>query len=141
MSINASDWNPSSQSARSASAAMRRGLTGRCPSCGEGRLFASFAKSADQCSNCGEALHHHRADDLPAYLVVFIVGHVIVAGFLAVDMMVDWTVFQHMALWMPLTLLLSLVLLQPLKGAVIGLQWALRMHGFGDAEDKPADAR
>src|SRR5690606_36421697 len=48
--------------------AIKRGLRGRCPNCGEGRIFRSFLKVSDSCPVCGEALHHHRADDLPAYL-------------------------------------------------------------------------
>jgi uncharacterized protein (DUF983 family) len=115
---------------------MMRGLRCRCPNCGTGKLFASFSKSIDACANCSEELHHHRADDFPAYLVIFIVGHVVVAGYLAAEMMVQWNSWQHMALWMPVTLLMSLALLQPLKGAVIGLQWALHMHGFGGETDQ-----
>jgi uncharacterized protein (DUF983 family) len=114
---------------------MWRGLRCRCPNCGSGKLFAGFSKSVDKCADCGEELHHHRADDFPAYLVIFIVGHVVVAGYLAAEMLVQWTSWQHMALWMPVTLMMSIALLQPLKGAVIGLQWALRMHGFGGQDD------
>jgi uncharacterized protein (DUF983 family) len=113
---------------------MLRGLRGRCPACGEGKLFASFIRSNETCGHCGEELHHHRADDMPAYLVIFIVGHLVVGAYMGVDMVVTWSPFQHMALWLPMTAILSLLLLQPVKGAVIGLQWALRMHGFGTGE-------
>ncbi|MCU0829901.1 MAG: DUF983 domain-containing protein [Rhizobiaceae bacterium] len=113
---------------------MLRGLACRCPHCGKGRLFARFAASADTCAVCGEELHHHRADDMPAYLVIFVAGHLIVGAYLGVEMLVEWTAFQHMALWLPLTAIVCIGLLQPLKGAVIGLQWALRMHGFGAGE-------
>ena len=118
---------------------MLRGLRCRCPNCGTGKLFASFSKSVDVCADCGEELLHHRADDFPAYLVIFIVAHVVVAGYLAAEMLVQWNSWQHMALWMPVTLVMSIALLQPLKGAVIGLQWALRMHGFGGETDDVSD--
>jgi uncharacterized protein (DUF983 family) len=114
---------------------MSRGFRCKCPNCGTGKLFAGFAKSVQSCANCGEEMHHHRADDLPAYLVIFIVGHVVVAGYLAAELLVQWNSWQHMALWMPVTLLMSIALLQPLKGAVIGLQWAWHMHGFGGQDD------
>ena len=120
---------------RPALRSMARGLRGRCPNCGEGKLFAAFARSVESCDTCGEELHHHRADDLPAYLVIFIVGHAVVAGYLASEFWVQWTSWQQMALWMPVTLIMSIALLQPLKGAVIGLQWAWRMHGFGGEDD------
>ena len=61
--------------------AMKRGFAGRCPHCGEGKLFSSFVKPVNACSVCGEDLHHQRADDFPAYLNIFIVGHVGVGGF------------------------------------------------------------
>ena len=57
---------------------MLRGFRLRCPNCGEGRLFRSFLKVADHCSECGEEFHPHRADDFPAYLVIIVVGHAIV---------------------------------------------------------------
>jgi uncharacterized protein (DUF983 family) len=59
--------------------AMRRGFCGRCPNCGKGRLFRAFLKVVDRCDHCGEELSHHRADDAPAYFVILIVGHIVVA--------------------------------------------------------------
>lgn len=120
---------------RPTSLAIKRGFSGRCPCCGEGRLFKKFLKVDDQCPTCGEPLHHHRADDLPAYLVVMIVGHIVVGAFMATDMVFDLKVWQHLLIWIPITTIFTLALLQPVKGAVVGLQWALRMHGFGDKPD------
>ena len=116
--------------------AMKRGLLGRCPHCGKGRLFRAFVKPVDKCEVCGEELHHHRADDLPAYLVIVIVGHIVVGSFMAVEAAITLSTWQHALIWVPLTITLALVLLQPVKGAVIGLQWALYMHGFGDEKDE-----
>ncbi len=115
--------------------AMMRGLRGRCPHCGDGKLFASYVKTVDRCEVCSEEIHHHRADDLPAYLVIVIVGHIVVGAFMAVEATTDLTVLQHLAIWVPLTIIGSLALLRPIKGAVVGLQWALYMHGFGGKED------
>lgn len=112
--------------------AMLRGARGRCPRCGEGKLFASFLKTVPRCGHCGEVIEHHRADDLPAYLVVFLVGHVVVGAFMGVEMTTNLSTLQHLAIWVPLTIILALALLTPVKGATVGLQWALRMHGFGD---------
>jgi len=89
----------------------------------------------DACEVCGEEMKHHRADDLPAYLVVMIVGHVVVGAFLGAEMMFKLSTWQHLAIWGPLTLVMALALLQPVKGAVVGLQWALYMHGFGGNDD------
>ena len=57
---------------------MKRGLRGRCPRCGEGKLFRAFLKVDNNCSVCGLDYTPHRADDLPAYLVIVIVGHIMV---------------------------------------------------------------
>ncbi|MBB3935347.1 DUF983 domain-containing protein [Aureimonas phyllosphaerae] len=116
---------------------MARGFRMRCPHCGKGKLFRGFLKSVDRCDRCGEEYSHHRADDLPPYLTVFIVGHIVVALFMGAETWADLSLAAHLAIWIPVTLVLSLVLLQPLKGATIGLQWAIRMHGFGGA---PAEA-
>ena len=115
--------------------AMKRGLLGRCPNCGEGKLFRGFTKTVDSCSVCGEEMHHHRADDLPAYLVIVIVGHIVLGAFMGVEATSTLSTWQHIVIWVPLTIVLSLVLLQPIKGAVIGLQWANYMHGFGGEQD------
>ena len=99
-------------------------------------MFGKFLKVNDECSNCGTELHHQRADDFPPYLVIFIVGHIIITLVMIVEAKSDWSTFQHLAVWAPLTIALSLALLQPLKGAVVGLQWALGMHGFGGSSEK-----
>jgi uncharacterized protein (DUF983 family) len=112
---------------------MRRGMLGRCPACGQGRLFARFLRVADQCEACGTELHHHRADDLPPYLVIFIVGHLIGYGILTAETRFETPLWVHLAIWPALTLILAIALLQPVKGAVVGLQYALGMHGFSAA--------
>lgn len=121
--------------------ALKRGAAGHCPNCGEGRVFGRFLKVHPRCSACGEELHHHRADDLPPYLVIFVVGHVIGTGIFTAETYSEWPTWLHMALWPTLTVLLSLALIQPLKGAVVGHQWALRMHGFGAVDDEEAVLR
>jgi uncharacterized protein (DUF983 family) len=122
----------SGRSARPLWTAMRNGLRARCPHCGAGRLFSSFLGAAPSCAECGEEMHHHRADDLPAYLVIVIVGHLVVGAFMTFEATSTLSTFQHLAIWVPLTIFLSVALLRPVKGAVIGLQWALYMHGFGE---------
>jgi uncharacterized protein (DUF983 family) len=109
-----------------------RGLRGRCPACGDGRLFPRFLKVAEACPACGAELHHHRADDLPPYLVIFIVGHILGAAILIGETEFAAPLWLHLALWPALALILCLALLPPVKGAVVGLQYALGMHGLGE---------
>ncbi|MBS4083449.1 MAG: DUF983 domain-containing protein [Rhizobiales bacterium] len=110
--------------------AVKRGLLGRCPNCGEGKLFRKFLKVADECAGCGEVLRHHRADDAPAYLVILIVGHIIVPLALIAEKLYQPPHWLSLSIWLPLTLIFSLALLQPVKGVVVAWQWAQRMHGF-----------
>ena len=124
---------------RSIVQAMWRGVRCRCPRCGEGKLFRAFVKTVDSCEHCGEVIEHHRADDLPAYLVIFIVGHVVVAGFMGMEATTSLSAWQHLAIWVPVTIAMSIALLQPVKGATVGLQWAARMHGFGEHHDEIGD--
>ncbi|WP_407154578.1 DUF983 domain-containing protein [Bradyrhizobium sp. STM 3557] len=115
--------------------AMKRGFRGRCPRCGEGKLFRAFLKVADGCDRCGQDFSHHRADDLPAYLVIVIVGHIVVPLALYIETNYSPPVALQLAIYLPLTLVSSLLLLQPVKGGVVALQWALRMHGFDEAPE------
>ena len=111
-----------------------RGLLGRCPCCGKGRMFRAFLKVKDRCEVCGEELHHHRADDFPAYIVIFLVGHMLVPAVLSVETNFAPSYWVHLMLWLPPTLILTLGLLQPVKGAVVALQWRMGMHGFEEAK-------
>ena len=112
--------------------AMKRGFRCRCPRCGEGKLFRAFLKVDDHCSACGLDYTPHRADDLPAYLVIVIVGHIVVPTVLWIETNYSPPVWFPLVTYLPFTLVASLALLQPVKGAVVGLQWALRMHGFDE---------
>ncbi|WP_417671421.1 DUF983 domain-containing protein [Roseibium sp.] len=110
--------------------AMMKGLFCRCPSCGRGQLFKGYLKSVHACDACSEEIHHHRADDAPPYFTITIVGHIIIPALLAVEVLYRPEPWVHLALWLPLTVILSLGMLRPIKGSLIGLQWALYMHGF-----------
>ena len=132
------DYRPAQ---RDVALAMRRGAFGRCPNCGKGKIFTSYLKVAPSCSVCGEDLSHHRADDAPPYFTIIIVGHVVVSLLLAVEIAYRPPLWLHAAIWLPLTVLLALMLLPPIKGALVGLQWALLMHGFDpNAEEEKIES-
>jgi uncharacterized protein (DUF983 family) len=119
---------------RPALPAVLNGLRRRCPNCGQGPLFEGYLKVVDRCPVCREALHHHRADDGPAYLTILVVGHVMAPLILWV-----FTTFRPDPMLLATgfaigTVALSLYLLPRLKGLVVAVQWAKRMHGFGGAD-------
>ena len=109
--------------ARNLGLALRRGLVGRCPACGKARLFGRFLKPA-ACPACGNDWTQSRADDFPAYLVVLVTGHLLLP--IVVEANIHFTLstaFQMIA-WPSLAAALALLLIQPMKGFVIALQWA-----------------
>ncbi|MFV0299515.1 MAG: DUF983 domain-containing protein [Paracoccus sp. (in: a-proteobacteria)] len=124
---------------RSTKQAMLRGAARRCPACGEGRIFDGYLTVNDHCPNCNEALHHQRADDGPAYLTILIVSHLAAPLLLWIFIAYRPSATSLLLGFGLGTVLASLLLLPRIKGAMVGLQWARRMHGFGLApEAKPA---
>ncbi|SON55602.1 hypothetical protein HDIA_2061 [Hartmannibacter diazotrophicus] len=123
--------------------AMRSGFLCRCPACGNGRLFRKYLKVVPACEACGENLSHERSDDAAPYFTIVIVGHVIVPLVLMVETAFHPVLWLQMTLWPTLALVMSLALLQPIKGAVVGFQWARYMHGFDprsqEGDDIPRD--
>lgn len=121
--------------ARALRPAISRGFAGRCPHCGKGRLFRAYLKVVDHCESCGEELSHQRADDAPAYLTLLLVGHIIIAGLVAEDeFFPNANMLLVGLLWSIVAVTVSLFLLPRIKGALVGYQWAMRMHGFGGPE-------
>lgn len=110
--------------------ALRRGWAMRCPNCGQGALLHSYLKVNDGCASCGQEFHHHRADDGPAYLTILIAGHIMAP--LLMFVYATWEP-DPMVMALGFTAVfvsLSLYLLPRLKGVLVGIQWAKRMHGF-----------
>lgn len=110
--------------------AIFKGWRRRCPHCGQGPMMQGYLKVRDCCSVCNEPLHHHRADDGPAYLTILVVGHLMAPllhlAFITLrpDPLILATSFSVGCV------ALCLYLLPRFKGAIVGLQWAKRMHGF-----------
>lgn len=118
--------------------AIWNGLRCRCPKCGEGKVFRAYLKVNDACPVCGEELFHHKADDLPPYLAIIIVGHVLVGLMLHLEMEYAIAPIWYVMTMVPAALILPLAMLPSIKGAVVGLQWANRMHGFDSRHRDPA---
>lgn len=114
--------------------AIWRGLRCKCPNCGDGQLFDGYLKVRTHCPVCQTELHHHRADDGPAYLVILVVGHL-----MAPIMLLWFELYRPAPLIMAAGLTvgcvaLSLFLLPRMKGMIVAIQWSRRMHGFGNSD-------
>ena len=108
--------------------AMLRGLRGRCPHCGTGRLFYRYLKVSPACEACGIDLDRYPSDDGPAYFTILLVGHLIIIPILLVPIV--WQ--SSPAIIVPIVVIpliaLTLIILPRTKGAVIGLLYALKVH-------------
>ncbi len=116
------------------------GFKGRCPRCGQGRLFQGFLETAPACGACGLDFKFIDAGDGPAVFVILLIGFVVVGLALFVEVSWQPPYWVHLVLWLPLTLILSLGLLRPLKGLMIGLQYQNkaaegRLVGSGSTPD------
>jgi uncharacterized protein (DUF983 family) len=118
--------------------AIGRGTACRCPRCGQGKLYRRYLKLADKCSHCGLDLTEARADDFPPYIAIFIVGHVLVGYMLHAEMSGPVDPMFYVWTMVPLSVVLPVILLPFIKGAVVGLQWAMGMHGFAAADHNSA---
>lgn len=113
--------------------ALLRGIQGTCPACGETKLFRGYLRVADDCTSCGAPFSRIRADDLPPYLTIFVVAHIVVPLMLIVDRAYGLSDLVQAAIWLPVTTLLCLGLLRPIKGATVA--WMLRLNLVRAASD------
>jgi uncharacterized protein (DUF983 family) len=102
------------------------GMRGRCPRCGEGRLFKGFLGIEERCRVCGLDYSFTDSGDGPAVFIIMIVGFIVVGLALFVEFTLEPPFFVHMLLWVPLVLILALGLLRPLKGLMIAQQYRHR---------------
>lgn len=112
--------------------AVGRGLRMVCPACGQTKLFRGYLKVEPVCANCGAPLGLARADDAPPYFTIAIVGHVIIFGMWDMESAYHPPLWVHAAIWLPLTLVMTLLLLRPIKGATVGLMLKLGLLKSGD---------
>ena len=99
------------------------GLKGRCPRCGEGRLFQGFLSVAPRCGTCGLDYSFADAGDGPAVFVILIIGFIVVGLALWMEVSYNPPLWVHFMLWVPLILVLGLTALRLIKGVLITLQY------------------
>jgi uncharacterized protein (DUF983 family) len=99
------------------------GLKGRCPRCGEGKLFSGFLTIGERCTNCGLDYSFADAGDGPAVFVILIIGFIVVGLALWLEVAVNPPLWVHFILWVPLALILSLTALRMIKGVLVTLQY------------------
>jgi len=119
---------------------LKRGVMGRCPQCGQGPLLRAYLKVVSPCPTCGHDNGQYPADDAPPYFTILIVGHVVVAPALCFSFIWTWPAGWVLAVTLPTILAATLLLLPRVKGAVIGVQWAIRRNeGAVPGADESSD--
>lgn len=111
---------------------LRRGLARRCPACGQGALLHGYLKAHERCSGCGLGYAALRSDDAAPYFTIVVVGHVIVPLLLLSEQHLAPPVWLQLAIWLPATLLLALLLLPRVKGACMAAIWHLKARDPSD---------
>ncbi len=113
--------------------AVTRALLGRCPHCGQGKLFRSYLKQVDQCSMCGEQYGEIRADDAAPWLTLIVVGHIFlpIAFLLNWDWMPTWAAMVSMS---ALIVAISLAILPRAKAVFIAILWRTHAPGYKPVE-------
>ena len=103
--------------------AIPAGLRGRCPRCGDGKLFSGFLDLAPSCEVCGLDYGFAYSGDGPAVFVTLIAGAIVVGLALWTEVTYDPSLWITFGIFLPLTLVVCLGLLRPLKGVMIALQY------------------
>jgi uncharacterized protein (DUF983 family) len=99
------------------------GLAGRCPRCGDGRLFSGFIGVASRCEVCGLDYSFADSGDGPAVFVALFGGFIVLGAALWTEVVYQPPIWVHMVVFLPLTLIVCLGMLRPLKGVLIALQY------------------
>ena len=107
--------------------AIGRGLLCRCPGCGKSRLFEGYLRVKSVCQHCHAPLGLARADDAPPYFTIMVTGHLVVPLLMYVDRAYALSSFAMSAIFLPLSLVMAVALLRPIKGGTVGAMLTLGM--------------
>ncbi len=120
-------------------AALVRGLKGKCPRCGEAALLRKWLKPVERCSHCKQDWSLQQADDFPAYIGIFVVGHLLAPVVITMIGTFGMSAWATLAIILPVAIILLLVTLQPVKGAVIAFLWWQGIGAFRQERRAPEE--
>ncbi len=104
-------------------AAIFAGLAGRCPRCRRSGMFDGFLRLVPACKHCGLNFAFADAGDGPAVFVMLFGGFLVVGAALITEVLYEPPYWVYLAVFLPLTLIVCVGLLRPLKGVLIALQY------------------
>lgn len=105
---------------------LKRGACRRCPQCGQSCLFEGYLTPRPACEVCGLNFEVIRSDDMPAYFTIAIVGHILLPLIYWSEVNFDLSMWEHMCIWLPATIILTLGMLPSIKGVAMGIVWSTK---------------
>lgn len=135
--VNPPGFKPQEHLPSSAAQAMLRGLRCTCPRCGEAALFAKWLKPVETCPNCAKDWSVQQADDFPAYIGIFVVGHLLAPVVITMIGTFGMSALLTLAIILPLAVVMLIAMLQPTKGAVIAFLWWQGIGAFTQERRAP----
>ena len=107
---------------------LSRGFGGHCPNCGRGKLFRAYLKVASPCADCGHDNLQYPSDDAPPYFTILIIGHIVITPLVVIPAIWTYPAWAVLSVTLPVVAAMTLWLLPRVKGAVVGVQWAIKRN-------------
>lgn len=120
-------------------AVLLRGLRGSCPRCGEAGLFRKWLKPVETCAHCHHDWSVQQADDFPAYIGIFVVGHLLAPVVIAMVGTFGMSAWLTLAIILPVAVVMLIAMLQPVKGGVIAFLWWFGIGAFVQERREPPE--
>jgi uncharacterized protein (DUF983 family) len=103
----------------------------RCPRCGRGKLFSGLLNVRERCEVCGLDLRAHDAGDGPAVAVILVLGAFVVGMAFWVEFHLHPPLWVHAVLWPVVTFPAAILMMRPMKAALVALQFRHRAAEMG----------
>nr|WP_294514205.1 DUF983 domain-containing protein [uncultured Rhodopila sp.] len=103
----------------------------RCPRCGKGKLFKGLLTLRPACPVCGLDLSQADTGDAGAVVVIMVLGVIVVALAFWVEFRFEPPLWVHAILWPAVTLPLAILLMRPMKAALVAAQFRTRAREMG----------
>jgi uncharacterized protein (DUF983 family) len=98
-------------------------IKGLCPRCGAATLFVGPVAFAERCRACGLDYSGFNVGDGPAAFLTLIVGALVMAIAVTLQLTLSPPLWLQMSIWVPVTALLVVGCLRVAKGALIALEY------------------
>ena len=103
----------------------------RCPCCHKGRLYAGVLRLRPSCDVCGLGFADFDTGDGAASAVILVLGAVVMIGVFSVEFHFNPPAWVHAVLWPTVTIPAAILMMRPLKAALVTQQYRHRATEMG----------